>query len=57
MIFSALCKRFPLLQNVQTGPGADPTSCSVGTAAPYTEVNWPGREADHSAPSSAEVKN
>jgi hypothetical protein len=57
IIFRSLFKRFPLLQSVQSGLGADPTSCSVDTAASYAEIKWPGRETDHSIPSSSEVNN
>ena len=40
---------------VQTGPGAHPASCTVGTGVfPGGKVR-PGRAADHSPPSSAEV--
>jgi hypothetical protein len=40
---------------VQTGPGAHPTSCTIGTGSfPGSKV-WPGRAADHSPPSSSEV--
>jgi hypothetical protein len=38
---------------VQTGPGAHPTSCRVGTGG----KGRPGCDADHSPPSSAEVKD
>jgi hypothetical protein len=38
--------------HVQTGPGAHPASCTMGTG-----VKRPGRGADHPPPSSAEVKN
>jgi hypothetical protein len=44
---------------VQTGPGAHPASCTMGTgggAFPRGKA-WPGRVADHSPPSSADVKN
>jgi hypothetical protein len=34
-----------------------PTSYSMGTGADFLEVKRQGREADHSPPSSAEVKN
>jgi hypothetical protein len=37
---------------VQTGSGAHPASCLMGTGDPF-----PGRDADHSTPSSAEVVN
>jgi len=40
---------------VQTGPGAHPASCKVGTGSlPGGKVR-PGRAADHSPPSSAAV--
>jgi hypothetical protein len=42
---------------VQTGSGDHPASCPMGTGGPFP---WgkarPGRDADHSPPSSAEVK-
>jgi hypothetical protein len=48
--FSILC--------VQTGPGAHPTSCPMGTGGPFPGGKArPGRDADHSPPSSAEVAN
>jgi hypothetical protein len=40
---------------VQTGPGAYPASCTMGTGS-FPEVKWPGRGVDHPPPSSAEVK-
>jgi hypothetical protein len=43
---------FSLLQNVQTGSGTHQAFSLMGTA-----VMWPGREAQHLPPSSAEVKN
>jgi hypothetical protein len=49
--------RFFLFHNVQTGSGAHPASFPLGTGGPLLGVNRPGREADHSPPSSAEVKN
>jgi hypothetical protein len=43
---------------VQTGSGAHPASCTMGTGGPFPEGKaWPGREADHSPLSSAEVQN
>jgi hypothetical protein len=43
---------------VQTGSGAHPASCTVGTGGPFPGVKArPGRDADHSPPSSAEVVN
>jgi hypothetical protein len=48
--FSSLC--------VQTGSGAHPASCTVGTGGPFPRSKArPGRDADHSPPSSAEVMN
>jgi hypothetical protein len=40
---------------VQTGPGAYPTSCTMGTGS-FPGVKRPGRGVDHPPPSSAEVK-
>jgi len=40
---------------VQTGPGAQPTSCTVGTGS-FPGVKRLGRSVDHPPPSSAEVK-
>jgi hypothetical protein len=43
---------------VQTGSGAHPASCTMGTGVLSPEVKArPGRDADHSPPSSAEVVN
>ena len=39
----------------QTGPGAHPASCTVGTES-LLELKRPGRDVDHPPPSSAEVK-
>jgi hypothetical protein len=41
--------------HVQTGPGAHPASCTMGTGS-FQGVKRPGRGADHPPPSSAEVK-
>jgi hypothetical protein len=41
--------------HVQTGPGAHPASCTMGTGS-FPGVKRPGRGADHLPPSSAEVK-
>jgi hypothetical protein len=41
---------------VQTGSGAHPASCTMGTGGPFPGGKARlGRDADHSAPSSAEV--
>jgi hypothetical protein len=43
---------------VQSGFGAHPASCTVGTGGPSPGAKVrPGRDADHSPPSSTEVKN
>jgi hypothetical protein len=43
---------------VQTGSGAHPASYPMGTGGSFPGSKaWPGRDADHSPPSSAEVKN
>jgi hypothetical protein len=42
---------------VQTGSGAHPASCTMGTGGPFPGTKArPGRDADHSPPSSAEVE-
>ena len=40
---------------VQTGPGAQPISFTMGTGS-FPAVKQPGRSVDHPPPSSAEVK-
>jgi hypothetical protein len=43
---------------VQTGSGAHPAPCPMGTGGPFLGGKArPGRDADYSPPSSAEVKN
>jgi hypothetical protein len=43
---------------VQTSSEAHPASCAMGTGDPFSGSKArPGRDADHSPPSSAEVKN
>jgi hypothetical protein len=43
---------------VQTGSGAHPASCTMCTGGPFPGGKArPGRDADHSPPSSAEVEN
>jgi hypothetical protein len=48
---------FSLHHRVQNGSGTNPPSYPVGTRDSFPGVKRPGREADHSPPSSAEVKN
>jgi hypothetical protein len=56
--FPAGSKDFPSNLCVQTGSGAYPASCTLGTGGPFPGGKaWPGRDADHSPPSSAEVVN
>jgi hypothetical protein len=43
---------------IQTGSGAHPASCTIGTGGPFPGGKaWPGRDADRLTPSSAEVVN
>jgi hypothetical protein len=51
-------KDFSSILCVQTGSGAHPASCTMGTGGPVPEGKARlGRDADHSPPSSAEVQN
>jgi hypothetical protein len=51
-------KDFSSILCVQTGSGAHPASCPMGTGRPIPGGEArPGRDADHSPPSSAEVVN
>jgi hypothetical protein len=47
---------FSLHHRVQNGSGAHPASYAVGTRGSSLMVKRPGREADHSLPSSSKVK-
>jgi hypothetical protein len=54
----AEAKDIPSSLCVQTGSGAHPASCTMGTGGSFPRGNaLPGRDADRSPPSSAEVKN
>jgi hypothetical protein len=53
--FSAGVRDFSLFHIVQTGSGAQSYPMRIGALSPGVER--PGREADHSHPSSAVVKN
>jgi hypothetical protein len=57
--FPAGARNFSLLHCVQTGPGDHPASYQIGIGGggPSPGIKRPEREADHSPPSSAEVKN
>jgi hypothetical protein len=48
---------FSLRHHVQTGSGAHPASYPAGTRGFFPAMKRPGRETDHSPPSSTEVKN
>jgi hypothetical protein len=51
-------KDFSSILCVQTGSGAHPASCPIGTGGPFPGGKGrPGRDADHSPPSNAEVVN
>ena len=50
-------KDFSLLQNAQTGSGTHPDSYSISIGVRSRKLTRPGRDFDHSPPSSAEVKN
>jgi hypothetical protein len=51
-------KDFSCILCVQTGSGAHPASCAMGTGGPFPGGKARlGRDADHSPPSSAEVVN
>jgi hypothetical protein len=55
---SAGAKDFSSILCVQTGSGAHPASCPMGIGGPFPRHKaQPGRDADHSPPSSAEVVN
>jgi hypothetical protein len=49
-------QEFSLLHVVQTGSGVHPTSYTMGTGGSFPGAKRPGSEADHSPPTSAEVK-
>jgi hypothetical protein len=51
------CGNFSFHHRVQTGSGAHPASCSMGTWDSFPGVKQVRCEADHSPPPSAEVKN
>jgi hypothetical protein len=49
-------QEFYLLHVVQTGSGIHPTSYPMGTGSSFPGVKRPGREADQSPPTNAEIK-
>jgi hypothetical protein len=54
--FPAGARNFSLHHRVQNGSGAHPPSYPMNTRALFLRLKRPGREADHSPPPSAEVK-
>jgi hypothetical protein len=54
--FPAGARNFSLHHRVQNGFGADPASYPTVIRGSFPGVKRPGREADHSLPSSEEVK-
>jgi hypothetical protein len=55
--FLAGAENFSLYHRVQNGSGAHPASYPMGTRGSFPGVKWARCKADHSFPSSAEVKN
>jgi hypothetical protein len=55
--FPAGTGNFSLHYRVQNGSEAHPASYPMGTRGSFPGVKRPGREADHSPPISAEIKN
>jgi hypothetical protein len=55
--FPAEAENFSLHHRVQNGSGSHPTSYPMGTRGSFPGLKRPRREADHSPPYSAEVKN
>jgi len=47
---------FSLQHCVKTGSRAHPVSYPVATRSSFLKVKWSGHEADHSPPSSADIK-
>jgi hypothetical protein len=54
--FQAGAVKFSLHYRVQNGSGAHPASYPMGTRALSLEVKRPGRETDHSSPSSGDQR-
>jgi hypothetical protein len=55
--FSAGAGNFFPRRRVQTGSGSHPASYTINTGGFTLGVKWPGREANHSHPSSAKVNS
>ena len=56
MTFGTTLVYFRLLQNVQTGPGGHPASCSAIVGVLFLGVRRLGCQFSHPLPSSAEVR-
>jgi hypothetical protein len=50
-------KKFSFFCNVHADSGFHPSPCSMNTGALSSGIKWPAREAVHSLPPSAKVKN
>jgi hypothetical protein len=57
MLTICAVKGFSLLHSMQTNSGAFPAAYSMSTGRTFPGDKAQGREADHSPPSSVEVKN
>jgi hypothetical protein len=55
--FPVETRDFSLLHCIQTGYGAHPVSYPMGNEGSFSKGKWQGREAGHSPPAIAEVKN
>jgi hypothetical protein len=55
--FSAGAGNFSPHHRIQKGSGAHPDSYPMGIRGTFPGVKRPGREADHSSPSSSKVNN
>jgi hypothetical protein len=55
--FPAEAGDYSLLHSIQTGSGAHSGSYRMGREGSFPGVKRPGREVDHSSPSSVKVKN
>jgi hypothetical protein len=55
--FLAGARNFSLFYRIQTGFATHPVSYAMGSGVSFPEVKRPVHEADHSPPSSAEIKN
>jgi hypothetical protein len=56
-LFPGRNKKFPVLQNVQTGCGTHPASSAIYISDSSSGITWLGYPDDHLAPSTVKVKN